>query len=84
MLLRGRGDGERWQPGLGVDGLQGHRHLARGRRAHPRRDPPQRVPRPGDQTYLPGEMIAWGSSVFLISRTTCQNVVSFWDSQFIV
>jgi hypothetical protein len=37
-----------------------------------------------DQTYLPGEMIAWGSSVFLISRTTCQNVVSFWDSQFIV
>lgn len=48
MLLRGRGDGERWQPGLGVDGLQGRRHLARGRRAHPRRDPPQRVPRPGE------------------------------------
>ena len=37
-----------------------------------------------DQTYLPGEMIPWGSSVFLISRTTCQKVVSFWDSQFIV
>ncbi len=44
MLLGGRGDGERWQPGLGVDGLQGRRHLARGRRAHPR----QRVPRPGE------------------------------------
>ena len=48
MLLGGRGGGERWQPGLGVDGLQGCRHLARGRRANPRRDPPQRVPRPGE------------------------------------
>ena len=35
MLLGGRGNGERWQSGLGVDGLQGRRHLARGRRGAP-------------------------------------------------